>query len=104
VVEGASAPDIQEVVDANDDSKALIRNTMHAGIVAGYYENGLIVREGPPSSLVENGSLVSYRTLSPEQVADFNLWMGNSDEIQDVAGEAFDRADTTFAIVDTDQQ
>jgi hypothetical protein len=105
VLEGASSPDVQQVVEANDDAKDLIRNTLRAAIASGYYENGVLVTdEAPPHLRGEGLATTSPSALGPTELADVNRWIATHDEVYDVAGEAFDRADTELGIGDTDQQ
>ena len=105
-LEGATAPDISELIQANGDAKEALTNQMHAAIVAGYHENGHLGGDGaPPASILRDGHLIDIRNVDDEDtIRQFLLWMETSDRVDDVAGDAFERADQARDNRDEDLQ
>jgi hypothetical protein len=94
-IDDATKPSFEALVQSSDSQKELIIATTHAAIAAGYYENGVLGPEGaPPANLLVNGHLVPFSELKdPHKVRDFLLWVNTNERLDQVAGEAFDRAD-----------
>jgi hypothetical protein len=106
----ATAPSISEVVDANQGARNALVNQMHAAIAAGYYENGHFdsPASAPPSSIVENGHLIDIRHIGSGPEAEAKMrqliaWL-NDEDVNKVAGEAWDRADQARDNQDLDLQ
>jgi hypothetical protein len=94
-IDDATKPSFEALVNSADGEKELIIATTHAAIAAGYYENGVLGPEGaPPADLLVNGHLVPFSELKdPNKVREFLLWVNTNERLDQVAGEAFDRAD-----------
>jgi hypothetical protein len=94
-VDEQTKPSFDAVVQSADSEKELIIATTHAAIAAGYYESGVLGPEGaPPKELLVNGHLVPFTELrDPDKIRQFLLWVNTNERLDQVAGEAFDRAD-----------
>jgi hypothetical protein len=94
-IDDATRPSFEALVQSADSEKELIIATTHAAIAAGYYENGVLGPEGaPPADLLVDGHLVPFSELKdPNKVREFLLWVNTNERLDQVAGEAFDRAD-----------
>jgi hypothetical protein len=94
-IDEATKPSYDALVQSTDDEKELIIASTHAAIAAGYYENGVLGSAGaPPPDLLVNGHLVPFTELKdPNKIRQFLLWVNTDEKLNQVAGEAFDRAD-----------
>jgi hypothetical protein len=94
-VDEQTKPSFDAIVRSADSEKELIIATTHAAIAAGYYESGVLGPEGaPPKELLVNGHLVPFTELrDPDKIRQFLLWVNTNERLDQVAGEAFDRAD-----------
>jgi hypothetical protein len=106
----ASAPPISDVVEANQGAKNALINQMHAAIAAGYYENGHFdsPESAPPSSIAANGHLIDIRHIgtgddAKDKMRQLLAWL-NDEDVNKVAGEAWDRADQARDNQDLDLQ
>ena len=93
--EGATGPSVEELLSLNDGAREALTNQMHAGIVAGYHENGLLDGEAaPPAAGLDSGRLIDLRgDVTPEQVNQLLSWMENNRAVGDVVGDVFREAD-----------
>jgi hypothetical protein len=94
-IDEQTKPSFDAIVRSADSEKELIIATTHAAIAAGYYESGVLGPEGaPPKELLVNGHLVPFTELrDPDKIRQFLLWVNTNERLDQVAGEAFDRAD-----------
>jgi len=94
-IDEATKPSYDALVQSVDNQKELLIATTHAAIAAGYYENGVLGPEGaPPRELLVNGHLVPFTELKdPDKIRQYMLWVNTNERLDQVAGEAFDRAD-----------
>jgi hypothetical protein len=94
-VDEQTKPSFEALVQSADSEKELLIATTHAAIAAGYYENGVLGPDGaPPRELLVNGHLVPFTELKdPDKIRQFLLWVNTNERLDEVAGEAFDRAD-----------
>ena len=94
-VDEQTKPSFDALVQSADNEKELLIATTHAAIAAGYYESGVLGPEGaPPKELLVNGHLVPFTELrDPDKIRQFLLWVNTNERLDEVAGEAFDRAD-----------
>ncbi len=86
-------PDAGELVETNGGGESAIFNSTHASIVTGYHENGAFGAYAGPDGMVVNGELVAYSDLRGVDLDRFNEWMRTDPDVDNVAGDAFDRAD-----------
>ena len=96
MLEDSTGPSLSELIEANGDAKEALTNQMHAAIVAGYYENGLLGGDGaPPDSILDDDRrLMNVRDEDDaDRIRQFLLWMETNDQVDQVAGDAFERAD-----------
>jgi hypothetical protein len=94
-IDEQTKPSFDAIVRSADSEKELLIATTHAAIAAGYYESGVLGPEGaPPKELLVNGHLVPFTELrDPDKIRQFLLWVNTNERLDQVAGEAFDRAD-----------
>ena len=107
VLEDSTGPSLSELIEANGDAKEALTNQMHAAIVAGYYENGLLGGDGaPPDSILDDDRrLMNVRDEDDaDRIRQFLLWMETNDQVDQVAGDAFERADQARDNRDEDLQ
>jgi hypothetical protein len=93
--EGATGPSLEDLIERNDGAREAITNQMHAAIVTGYHENGLLHGDAaPPASILVNGHLIDVRgDITPEQLNQLLSWMENNGHVGDVVGDVFREAD-----------
>jgi hypothetical protein len=93
--EGATAPDLEDLIERNDGAKEALTNQMHAAIVTGYHENGLLGgTASPPTSIMDGVHLIEAReNLTDAQTNDLIAWMENNRDVGDVVGDVFREAD-----------
>jgi hypothetical protein len=94
-IDEQTKPSFEALVQSADNEKELLIATTHAAIAAGYFESGVLGPEGaPPKELLVNGHLVPFTELKdPDKIRQFLLWVNTNERLDEVAGEAFDRAD-----------
>ncbi|HEV8686726.1 MAG TPA: hypothetical protein VGQ84_05580 [Gaiellaceae bacterium] len=107
VLENASSPDVNDVLEANHDHRQLLTNTMNSAIALGYQHNGLVhSREIDELArgraiVVEDGGM-KIGPLNREELSRLLYWVGNDPKLDDLAGEAWDRAQLGLSLVDRD--
>jgi hypothetical protein len=107
VFDNATSPDVNAVLEANHEHKQLLTNTMNSAIALGYQHNGLVHSQEIDdlvrgrTIVVEDGRL-KVGPLNQEQLSRLLDWVGNDPKLDDIAGEAWDRAEQGMSSVDRD--
>jgi hypothetical protein len=90
-------PDPEHLIMQNADAKAVMTNSLHAAITAGYYEHGQLGYTGhPPHSIAPNGQLVSYGDATGDARWDYDEWINGNSEVERVAGHSFSEVSRAF--------
>ncbi|NUR77507.1 MAG: hypothetical protein HOQ28_14635, partial [Thermoleophilia bacterium] len=90
-------PSSVDLINDNADARALVSNSLHASVAAGYYQHGYLQDSHPPAAIVNGNQLISYSDAQGEARWHYEEWLNGNSQVEQVSRNAMSEVTRAFS-------